>query len=394
MDAKRFLASSIACASLAVATTAVAEDTIPDRYFYLGGHIGQSWLDIGDHYEGDGYLADNAFENDTVTLPGAQIGYRFSENWSVQAWYERNNMSTSDGEVYLRNNFASLRRHFNGDGPIESYVGLGAGETRTEFNTESDDDFKETIGGMEFGVQTALADNFLIDVGARPTYSFRTERWDGQVYAALNVLVGAQYDEEPKPEPVTETATDSDNDGVPDSNDRCPGTPAGASVDAQGCELDDDGDGVVNSKDECPDTPARAKVDDKGCQEYLTKDVRETLYVEFGLDKAEVRETSYPELESLSDQMYQYPSADLVLEGHTDSTGSAAYNQQLSEKRADAVKRVMVEEFGIDESRITTEGYGEAKPIADNSTRDGRAQNRRVEAIMKATTEEAQYDND
>jgi len=181
---------------------------------------------------------------------------------------------------------------------------------------------------------------------------------------------------------------------VPDSNDRCPGTPAGASVDAQGCELDDDGDGVVNSKDECPDTPARAKVDDKGCQEYLTKDVRETLYVEFGLDKAEVRETSYPELESLSDQMYQYPSADLVLEGHTDSTGSAAYNKQLSEKRADAVKRVMVEEFGIDESRITTEGYGEAKPIADNSTRDGRAQNRRVEAIMKATTEEAQYDND
>ena len=150
MDAKRFLASSIACASLAVATTAVAEDTIPDRYFYLGGHIGQSWLDIGDHYEGDGYLADNAFENDTVTLPGAQIGYRFSENWSVQAWYERNNMSTSDGEVYLRNNFASLRRHFNGDGPIESYVGLGAGETRTEFDAESDRDFKETIGGLEF----------------------------------------------------------------------------------------------------------------------------------------------------------------------------------------------------------------------------------------------------
>ena len=69
------------------------------------------------------------------------------------------------------------------------------------------------------------------------------------------------------------------------------------------------------------------------------------------------------------------------------------YSEQLSGKRADAVKRVMVEEFGIDESRITTEGYGESKPIADNSTRDGRAQNRRVEAIMKATTEEAQYDN-
>ncbi|WP_194865288.1 OmpA family protein [Alloalcanivorax profundimaris] len=391
MDAKRFLASSIACATLGLATTAVAND-IPDRYFYLGGHVGQQWLDIGDHYEGDGYISDSAYEQDTVTLPGAQIGYRFNENWSIQATYQRNNMATSSGKVYLRENFASLRRHFgNDDSAFETYLGIGGGETRTEFNSESSDDFKEATGGLEAGMQTALASNFLLDVGVRPTYSFRTERWDGEVYAGLNLLVGASHDEEP--EPVTEAATDSDGDGVPDNNDRCPGTPAGAQVDATGCELDDDGDGVVNSKDQCPDTPARAKVDEKGCQEYLTKDVKETLYVQFGLDKAEVRETSYPELENLSERMYQYPSADLVLEGHTDSTGSAAYNKQLSQKRADAVKNVLVGEFGIDGERISTVGYGEERPIADNGSRDGRAENRRVEAIMKATTEEAQYED-
>ncbi|MBM7334971.1 MAG: OmpA family protein [Alcanivorax sp.] len=391
MDAKRFLASSIACASLGMACAANAAD-IPDRYFYLGGHISQQWLDIGDHYEGDGYISDDFYQQDTVTLPGGQIGYRFNHDWSVQASYERNNMATSDGQVYLRNNFASLRRHFGDqDSAFETYLGIGGGETRTEFTSDSGDDFKEGIGGLEAGMQAGLANNLLLDVGVRPTYSFRSERWDGEVYAGLNLLVGTHHDS--KQEPVTETATDSDGDGVPDSRDRCPGTPAGAQVDAQGCELDDDGDGVVNSKDQCPDTPARAKVDEKGCQEYLTKDVKETLYVQFGLDKSEVRKTSYPELENLSNRMYEYPSANLVLEGHTDSTGSAAYNKKLSNERADAVKRVLVNEFGIDGNRITTEGYGEERPIADNSTRDGRAQNRRVEAIMKAKTEEAQYKN-
>ena len=89
--------------------------------------------------------------------------------------------------------------------------------------------------------------------------------------------------------------------------------------------------------------------------------------------------------------MRKYPSANLVLEGHTDSTGAASYNKSLSKKRADAVKKVLVEEFNISTDRITTEGYGEEKPIADNGTSEGRAENRRVEAIMKATTQEAQY---
>ncbi|KAF0807050.1 outer membrane protein OprF [Alcanivorax xiamenensis] len=387
MDAKRFLASSIALASVSVASVATAAD-IPDRYFYLGGHVSQSWMDIGDHYEGDGYIDDNVpgVTTDTVTLPGAQLGYRFNRDWSIQAWWERNNYNSVD----LRNNFVSLRKHFRGDAsPFETYVGLNAGETRTEFNSESSNDFKEAVGGVEFGVQTALARNFLLDVGARPTYSFRSERWDGQVYAGLNLLIGASS--AAKPAPVTDVATDSDGDGVPDDRDQCPNTPAGAVVDARGCELDDDGDGVPNSADQCPNTPAGAKVDEVGCQLYLTEDIKETLYVEFEFDKAVVRQTSYPELEGLATRMREYPSANLVLEGHTDSTGPEGYNQKLSQQRANAVKDVLVDHFNVDTSRISVEGYGEAKPIADNSTREGRAQNRRVEAIMKATVKEAQF---
>ncbi len=72
----------------------------------------------------------------------------------------------------------------------------------------------------------------------------------------------------------------------------------------------------------------------------------------------------------------------LVLEGHTDSRASESYNQDLSQRRANAVKARIVEEYGIDASRISAVGYGESKPIADNATAEGCARNRRVVGEM------------
>ncbi|MCG8393055.1 MAG: OmpA family protein [Pseudomonadales bacterium] len=384
MSAKRLLAASIACASV-TATSAVVADQIPERYFYFGGHISENWLDVGAHYD------ENTSENE-VTLPGAQLGYRFSRNWSVQGWWERNNSNTDVfGDTDLNIAHAALRKHFAGNSAFEPYVGIGAGEFRSEPTSDSSNDYQETIGTLEAGFQTLLHPHFMLDVGARPYYAFDSERWDAEVYAGLNFLIGGSAQKEEEPAPVENVVTDSDGDGVPDEQDQCANTAAGAQVDATGCELDDDGDGVVNSMDECPETPAGALVDEKGCQQYLDRDVKETLYVEFGLNKAEVRQTSYPELENLANEMRKYPSADLELHGYTDSSGAASYNKKLSKQRADAVKKVLVDNFDISEERITTEGYGEESPIADNSTSEGRAQNRRVEAIMKATTKEAQF---
>ncbi|MED5432192.1 MAG: OmpA family protein [Pseudomonadota bacterium] len=383
MSAKRFLAASIACASVAAAPVVMAED-MPERYFYFGGHISENWVDIGDHYD------SNTSDNET-TLPGAQLGYRFNRDWSFQGWWERNNSNTvyaGDSDMSIAQ--GALRKHFYGSSAFEPYVGLGAGEVKFEQNG-GPEVAVETIGTIEGGFQTLLHPHFILDVGARPYYSFDNERWDAEIYAGLNFLIGASRTEKEEPAPVEDVVTDSDGDGVPDDRDQCASTPAGAQVDATGCALDDDGDGVVNSMDQCPDTPAGALIDEKGCQQYLDKDVKKTLYVEFGLDKAEVRQTSYSDLELLADEMTQYPSAQLVLEGHTDSTGAASYNKKLSKQRADAVKKVLVENYNIDETRISTVGYGEEKPIADNNTSEGRAQNRRVETILKATTQEAQF---
>lgn len=119
--------------------------------------------------------------------------------------------------------------------------------------------------------------------------------------------------------------------------------------------------------------------------EPAAEPVRVELDVLFDFDSARVREESYAEIQNVTDFMKQYPDTSTVVEGHTDAIGTDAYNQRLSERRADSVRDVMVQQYGIDGDRIRTVGYGESRPIADNSTEAGRQLNRRVEAAVEAT---------
>jgi len=112
--------------------------------------------------------------------------------------------------------------------------------------------------------------------------------------------------------------------------------------------------------------------------------VRVELDVKFDFDKAEVKQESYGDIKALADFMKQYPQTSTVVEGHTDSVGSDAYNQGLSERRASAVRDVLVNQYGVESGRVQAVGYGESRPVADNATADGRAINRRVEAEVEA----------
>ncbi len=167
---------------------------------------------------------------------------------------------------------------------------------------------------------------------------------------------------------------DSDGDGVVDSKDQCPGTPAGAKVNSKGCELDSDGDGVVDSKDDCPNTPAGATVNAKGCALGIV------LHdVQFKLNSGELTADSQATLDKVAASLKARSDITSVsVIGHTDSSGAAAYNQSLSEKRAKSVMDYLVSQ-GVDAGVLSSKGMGESSPIADNGTAEGRAQNRRVE---------------
>lgn len=103
----------------------------------------------------------------------------------------------------------------------------------------------------------------------------------------------------------------------------------------------------------------------------------------FDFNSAALRSASRSSLREMADVFQKYPDTTISVEGHTDSIGSAAYNQRLSERRADSVARYL-ENIGVRSSRIDTIGYGESQPRASNSTASGRQLNRRVEIHVKA----------
>jgi outer membrane protein OmpA-like peptidoglycan-associated protein len=178
---------------------------------------------------------------------------------------------------------------------------------------------------------------------------------------------------------------DSDGDGVADLSDDCPNTPAGVAVDSNGCPVDSDGDGVADYQDKCPGSEAGAKVDAQGCYVELDETVTIDLNLQFDSNSADVRSSEYGKIQEVTDFLRQYPTTSAVLEGHTDSSGAAAYNQQLSERRARAVYNYLVNQANVAAGRLSFVGFGEANPIASNETAEGKQTNRRVSAVVSAT---------
>jgi OOP family OmpA-OmpF porin len=176
---------------------------------------------------------------------------------------------------------------------------------------------------------------------------------------------------------------DSDGDGVLDSRDECPGTPAGVNVDIDGCPLDSDGDGVADYKDKCPGTPAGVWVDASGCPASVL-DSGSTAWtfneINFETAKATIQPSSYGILDEIAAALTANPQLKVAVEGHTDSTGARAFNMDLSQRRAQSVVAYLVNQ-GISPDRLTAKGYGPDRPIADNNTRVGRAKNRRVQFV-------------
>jgi len=177
---------------------------------------------------------------------------------------------------------------------------------------------------------------------------------------------------------------DSDKDGVCDGLDKCPNTPLGCIVDKDGCPIDSDNDGVCDGLDKCPGTPAGVKVDKDGCPlPEIVEKGRTTLEVLFDFDKSTIKGNYSKDIDALADVMKKYEDLSVTIEGHTDNLNRSKnpnYNKKLSQRRADAVKKYLVEKSGIDAKRLTAIGFGAEKPIASNETEEGRQKNRRVEA--------------
>jgi OOP family OmpA-OmpF porin len=181
--------------------------------------------------------------------------------------------------------------------------------------------------------------------------------------------------------------SDSDSDGFFDDQDTCPeqAETVNEYQDDDGCpESDPDNDRFFDEQDSCPEQPEsdNGYKDEDGCPDEVPKDVQDftgTIKgITFDSDKDTIRKSSAPALDKAVEVLKTNPDIRIRVSGHTDNDGDRDHNIELSKRRADAVKRYLVE-HGIEESRIETEGHGPDKPVDTNDTKAGRANNRRIE---------------
>ncbi len=279
-------------------------------------------------------------------------------------------------------------------------LGLGA------MNIDSSDpalNFREKSGSVGMGL--------LIDLGPGGTVSLRSEFRLRKFFSPsgstndMVLMLGLQLPfGSPHAEPAPPAPSDSDGDGVVDRVDRCPGTPRGRAVKVNGCENDGDGDGVVDGVDLCPGTPAGAPVDGRGCPldsdgdgvaDYMDNcpgtsagervdnrgcKLQEEIHlrgINFETNSADLTADSSARLDDASATLLRNSDLRVEVAGYTDSSGTAAYNLNLSRRRAQSVMNYLVS-HGVDAGMLSARGYGESNPIADNATAAGRAENRRV----------------
>ncbi|MFK8019896.1 MAG: OmpA family protein [Pseudomonadales bacterium] len=367
---------------------------------------GAGYMDFADerNLEGDLY-------------PSLGLGYQFNNRWTTELVGIRVNteldQALSSREVDLTQYRLDALYTVNPDDALQGYLVLGGG--RAEFDPGENivvggvtptGDIEESFVNYGVGLKRALTDRLawrgdirgvtslddeITDVAFNMGISYMFAQTNRTIKDADGDGVSDKLDQCPATPAGVEVddkgcALDSDNDGVADHIDQCPNTPAGVEVNANGCAKDDDGDGVPNHLDECPNTAAGAKVDDKGCYLIITEDVKVELDVEFDTNSAAARPQHQSEVQRVVRFMREHPLTKVVVEGHTDDRGSAAYNQQLSEKRAATIAEQLISQ-GVSSDRVTSVGVGEARPRADNATEEGRQRNRRVVAVVSAREE-------
>ncbi len=350
--------------------------------WYLNPAVGFQTFDSGND--------DRDLDDEITGILGLE--YQVSDRWGVELRYmqssldNRYNVPSRDADLY-QGSLDLLRYLGDGEG-WEPYLAIGVGHA--DFDFDSADNSGVTQANAGGGVRYLFDQKWSVRGDLRYLSSLDTEHSDGLASLGVSYAFGAgKKKPEPKPEPApAPVVMDADGDGVADGSDRCPNTPAGVAVNASGCPLDKDGDGVPNYRDKCPDTPAGRQVDQFGCKFVLKRTEQMKLEVNFASNSSAIPAAYASEIEKVAAFLKKFGGVSAVIEGHTDSSGSAAYNKQLSQKRADSVKAELVTKYGIDASRLTAIGYGEDRPVAENNTNAGRKANRRVVAVMKAEIEE------
>ena len=311
---------------------------------------------------------DRGLEND-AELKYFGLGYYLTEELMFELYGAEHDTETAlSTKVDSSQLGLKALYHFDTTRPgIIPYIALGLNEIK--FEPENSDEESETGIMFGLGLKTYFTERLSLRLELNNTRYEESHEHDSQFWIGLSYLFGGSG-----PAPAVEE----------EAEEPAP-APAPAAPVAPAAPKDSDGDGVYDDADQCPNTPAGRKVDTRGCEQVLQEKVSIKLNVLFDTNKADIKPESAAEIKRVADFMTEYPTTKVVIEGHTDSVGSNELNKSLSERRAKAIADSLVRDHGIEAGRVSSVGYGEERPLADNASAEGRAQNRRVTAEIEET---------
>lgn len=308
------------------------------------------------------FSSDRDLKN--MNTPWVGLEWVFSDRWAAEISFAQDDADNeafpgSSTEVTLANlgmkmyagSYIVDEAAVVGSGTrLRPYAVLGAGYFSMDPNRAGGEKEEDTTVNAGLGVRWMLTSRFSTSLDARTVYNVDKSNNDTIAYLGVNYFFG---NVNPPPQPVPTACPDEDADGVCDEVDACLGTPPNTRVDASGCPL-----------------PVAQVASIK-------------LKVNFAFDSSVVQEQYFTDLGELAKFLKRFDQVDVSIDGYTDSVGSDDYNQQLSQRRAQAVVDMLVNTYGIAPSRLKAVGYGESNPVASNDTAEGRAENRRVMASLE-----------
>lgn len=336
---KKILLSTVACATMMLAANSDYKYEITPTF---GGVYTEGNLGLDRNYANGGLsLGFNQFDS---FIDQVELGFLRS--------IEDVNYKGTNADTGITRVFTNFIKEYSLTSDVSLYTLIGAGVEI--FDNEANGNEDGLFGNYGAGIKYKIADQFALKFDVR--HLIEADHGDNNLL--YNIGFAVPFGEVAKAAPVVEKAA--------------PVIVAPAPVETP---KDSDADGVIDSLDECPNTMAKAKVDSVGCMTLVN------LNINFDTNKSDIKDSYNTRIVEFANMLKANPKLKATIEAHTDSVGSDAYNQKLSERRAASTVEAL-KALKVDTSKIKAVGYGETRPVATNATAEGKAENRRVEAVM------------
>ena len=335
---KKLLLSTIACATMMLAANSDYKYEITPM---VGGALSEGNLSLEKNYVNAGLAL--GFNLQDSMIDQVELGFLRST--------EDVDYSGGTRDTGITRVFTNLVKEYDLNSAISLYAlaGVGVEIFDDEFAGNEDSPF----GNYGAGIKYKIADQFALKADVR--HLIETDHGDNNLL--YNIGFAIPFGEVSKPAPVVVEPV-----VVPAPKPKA-------------APKDSDNDGVIDALDQCPNTMAGAKVDSVGCMTLVNLDIN------FDTNSAVIKNGYNPKIAQFASMLNQNPKLSATIEAHTDSDGSNAYNQKLSEKRADSTVEAL-KALKVNPAKIKAVGYGETKPVASNATKEGKAENRRVNAVL------------